>query len=382
MSQLSSAPYHFTLHIRLTHACNASCTYCSSWQKDPDERMKPDSFSACLDGVEHFWKLANINPSFLNIEYVGGEILLVPETELRSMVLMARERFGKTMTVRDGAQSNLIGSQRKIDALSQLFDGRIGTSVDHFTNQRQLGSKGSPAQKAGRYRTFFMTSSINERSKSGKTHPAVLTLDNQTLEYLNDEITIAIEEGRDLTIRPVFQGGSVIGGITPEALGEALVKGFAHWNGRGMRTRVEPFVSLLRRRLNSESRSPFCAWQRDCAVRSLSIEPNGDLYVCQELADMSSYRLGNLIRKEFDHALHNRLASRESMLEKGCFECPYFSSCQGGCMQQSVEAGTGMYGKTQWCKAWKMLFKVMDDLIETTGQSRLLARLNALHSEV
>jgi len=379
MSFSSRAP--FTLHLRLTHACNAECSYCSSWKKDPDERMRPAVLSACLDGLEVFWELAGISPSYLNVEYVGGEILLIPPAELAEMVAMVRSRFAHRMVVRDGAQSNLIGSPSRLTQLNDLFEGRIGTSVDHFSNQRQLPGKGGADERATRYRTFFLSSNQHLKSSDHQSVPGVITLDRHNLDKVVQEIDLALSAQRNITFRPVFQGGCQIDSIAPEDLGEALDQGFKHWLRKGMRIRVEPFVSLFRRRMNPDDASPFCAWQRDCAMKSLSIEPNGDFYVCQELADSDNFKLGNLINKEFKIELHQQLSRRIEMLDKGCFECPYFRSCQGGCMQQSVESGAGMYGKTQWCLAWKRLFASMDTAITEFGRERLLMRLNALHPE-
>lgn len=379
MKHSASAP--FTLHLRLTHACNAECSYCSSWQKDPDERMRPADLARCLDGLDQFWALAGIAPSYLNVEYVGGEILLIPPSELAEMVSMVRDRFGRRMIVRDGAQSNLIGSSSRLSQLSELFQGRVGTSIDHFSDQRQLPGKGSASERSGRYKTFFMQSSNHLKAIGGHATPGVITLDRHNLDKVCQEIEVACADQRDITFRPVFQGGCQIDSITDEDLGVALAEGFKHWMKLGMRMRIEPFVSLFRRRLTPNSASGFCAWQRDCAMKSLSIEPNGDFYVCQELADSDNFKLGNLINKEFKIELHQQLSRRIEMLDKGCFECPYFRSCQGGCMQQSVESGAGMYGKTQWCLAWKRLFASMDTAITEFGRERLLMRLNALHPE-
>ncbi len=379
MSFSARAP--FTLHLRLTHACNAECSYCSSWKKDPDQRMRPGDLSACLEGLEEFWALAGISPSYLNVEYVGGEVLLIPPVELAEMVNLVRNRFSGRMIVRDGVQSNLIGSPARLSQLSDLFQGRIGTSVDHFSNQRQLPGKGGANERASRYRTFFIGSNRHLQSLSHQAVPGVITLDQHNLDKVVQEIDLAISSQRNITFRPVFQGGCQIDSITPESLGNALDEGFWHWINTGMRVRIEPYVSLLRRRLSPDLEGSFCAWQRDCAMKSLSIEPNGDFYVCQELADGDSFCLGNLIHKEFRIELHQQLARRVDMLDKGCFECSYFRSCQGGCMQQSVEVGTGMYGKTQWCLAWKRLFASMDTTITQFGRERLSMRLNALHPE-
>lgn len=371
----------FTLHIRLTHGCNASCTYCSSWQQKAGKAMGPEEISQALPFIYDLWEKLGISPTFINIEFVGGEILLVPPSLLSETVREVRSFFaGKNIQIRDGAQSNLVGSDERIEHLYKLFEGRVGTSIDRFTNQRQLGNKGSDVQRADRYRAFFASSNEKVKSITRKTPPAVLTLDAKTLPHLDQELSLALEEGRELTLRPVFQGGSQIDGISNHALGGALSEGFEKWMKAGMRVRIEPFVNLFRRRLFEEASEDlgFCAWQADCAVKSMSLEPNGDLYVCQELADMGELRLGNALTGAFDEILHHQIRRRSEQLDAGCFECPYFKACQGGCMQQSLESGAGLYGKTQWCEAWKMLFSTMDKAIDHWGAERMRLRFNGL----
>lgn len=374
-------PRPFTLHVRLTHGCNASCTYCSSWQQKAGKAMGPEQIRIALPFIQATWEKLGISPDFLNIEFVGGEILLIPPKVLSETVLEVRRFFSKRgIKVRDGAQTNLIGSDERIEHLYQLFEGRVGTSIDRFSNQRQLGKSGDEQARADRYRSFFATSNEKVRQITKRIPPAVLTLDAKTLPNLEQELILAIREGRELTLRPVFQGGSQIEGVSNKQLGEALQQGFETWMRSGMRVRIEPFVNLFRRRLFSSAieDNGFCAWQADCAAKSLSLEPNGDLYVCQELADMSELRLGNALEGVFDEALHYQIRQRSERLDAGCFECPYFNACQGGCMQQSIEAGTGLYGKTQWCEAWKLLFSSMDNAIEYWGADRMRLRFSGL----
>lgn len=368
----------YTLHLRITHACNASCSYCSSWKKINEPSMTPESLDSALSFVEEMWAKLGISPTFLNIEYVGGEILLIEPASLAKMVSQTRSRFAKRgIEVRDGAQSNLIGSARRVDHLYELFSGRVGTSIDRFSGQRTLTQASDGAK---RYRIFQLHVETDLAEKRAVVPPAVLALDAKTLPFLLDELMLSAGERREMVLRPIFQGGSAIESVTPAELGEALAKAFQWWMDARMPMNVEPFTSLLRRRCNESSITDngYCAWQSDCAVKSLSIEPNGDIFVCQELADMNQLRLGNALSKTFDTELHEKIKLRTERLEAGCFECPYFKSCQGGCLQQSLEGGRGIYGKTQWCQAWKRLFAQMDDAIEKTGAARLIGRLNTL----
>lgn len=371
-----NSPY--TLHLRITHACNATCSYCSSWKKTNEPSMTPESLDSALSFVEDLWAELELNPTFLNIEYVGGEILLIDPDALTSMVTQTRERFARRgVQVRDGAQSNLIGSQRRIDHLYELFSGRVGTSIDRFSGQRTLGHSQDGAK---RYRSFQLHVETVLTDARSITPPAVLALDAKTIPHLMAELKLSAGERREMTLRPIFQGGSEIDSVSPSEMGEALAEAFRWWAEAGMPMNVEPFASLLRRRCDESqiTDNGYCAWQADCAEKSLSIEPNGDLFVCQELADMDQLRLGNALTRTFDAELYAKIKLRKERLDAGCFECPYFKSCQGGCLQQSLEGGGGLYGKTQWCHAWKRLFSEMDQVISETSSSRLLSRMTTL----
>ena len=340
--------------------------------------MTPESLDSALSFVEELWARLGLNPTFLNIEYVGGEILLIEPAELTKMVMQTRERFARRgVEVRDGAQSNLIGSPRRIEHLYDLFSGRVGTSIDRFSGQRTLGHS---ADGGKRYRVFQLHVESALEATRSVTPPAVLALDAKTLPHLMEELRLSAQERREMTLRPIFQGGSAIESVTADEMGDSLAQAFKWWNDAGMPMNVEPFASLLRRRCDESqiTDNGYCAWQSDCSEKSLSIEPNGDLFICQELADMDQLRLGNALTRTFDAELFAKIKLRQERLDAGCFECPYFKSCQGGCLQQSLEGGGGLYGKTQWCEAWKRLFRAMDEAISVTGAQRLLGRMNSL----
>jgi radical SAM protein with 4Fe4S-binding SPASM domain len=41
-----------------------------------------------------------------------------------------------------------------------------------------------------------------------------------------------------------------------------------------------------------------------CSANSLNIEPNGDIYTCQEMADVGAGKLGNAISGEWDDEMY------------------------------------------------------------------------------
>jgi radical SAM protein with 4Fe4S-binding SPASM domain len=356
---------HFTLHARLIKGCNADCSYCSSWEEDPS-RMSPEDYRKSLLFIRD-----NILPQIsgdwskatLTIQYVGGEILLIPAKELRESVLAAREIFYPVFAeVVDGVQSNLVASERRVKELDLLFSGRIGTSVDGRGTQRTV--KGSPDA----YRKIS-TKSMEVIAKRRRKKPgAIFVVDNQGLGNLSFEMEEASRQGYSLVLRPVFQGGSDISSASISALVAGFSEAFDQWVMRS-RVPVEPFTHLLSKRLFSEfAVGSVCPFQRNCADVSLDLEPDGTLYTCLDMADSGQVPFGNTLEGTLDHLAWSQLRARTSEVDPRCRSCPFFGACQGGCMSEALHHTGSIYGRSDLCAVWTALFKRIDGVAEAHGR--------------
>lgn len=364
------------IHARITRACNADCSYCSSWQESPNKRMSPSHFQASLEWVIEKYASLGVSPNHITVEYVGGEILTIPNVELEKIVSNARKYLSsRGIVCYDGVQTNLIGSERNVSFLDDLFEGRIGTSIDRKTNNRTVNGS------AKKYRVMFIESenSLLSKKKTVSRIPAIITITQDNISHVAREVLNSEIEGRNITVRPVFEGGKEIGYVGDNDLRDLLVRLFHRWF-MGYRIKVEPLYSLFTQLLvknigsdigsyvpesEKENYTPIyntemCPFQSNCATRSLSIEPNGDIYICQDMADAGVYKLGNSLKREFDVEIFNKLRMREQYIEKVCHGCEYIEVCNGGCMVHSVQYGDGMYAKTPYCGVWKDLLSEME----------------------
>lgn len=361
-----------TLHVRLTKSCNADCSYCSSWQESPSNRMSPEKFRISLDFIWRVWEEKGITPEYITIEYVGGEILLIPPHELEETVKYARRFFrSRGVTMKDGVQSNLIGSSRRLSQLFELFNGRVGTSIDNTTDKRTL--KGS----RDAYIEQFTASDEYFKKNHASVIPGVFTMDRESISGLGDEIRKAAREMRNLTIRPVFKGGlDDVNFVSPEQLADAMTESFDMWFMRSSIV-LEPhaqlvgkWISLDEKKSNHNS-NDLCPFQNNCAKRSLSLEPNGDLYVCQELGDVGQYSLGNAAFNNWNEESWEVVSKRPENLDPMCKACPYLAVCQGGCMMQAIQDGKGPYGRPDYCLSWKAIFRRIESGIAEHGRERV-----------
>ncbi|MFK4132058.1 SPASM domain-containing protein [Pseudomonas luteola] len=341
--------------------------------------MSLQKYQESLGFIYNLWEKLGINVSHLTIEYVGGELLLLSESEINSCVTMARNFFDERgIVVRDGAQSNLIGSSRRIDNLFSIFDGRVGTSIDSFSDKRKF--KGS----ATKYKTFFLHN--ESQLASGKLTPAVYTFDADTIDNALLEIDKAINDGRNLMVRPVFGGGMAVKMPDPERVANLYVAALERWWMKSD-IRLEPFYSLARKRVSSRlgvysrENMDYCSFQSNCTVRSMSLEPSGDLYLCQDMADAGKSPIGNALRNFFDMQTWSNLNLRPARLDMSCYSCAYFKECQGGCLLKSLESGNGMYGKSDHCEAWKLMFRKIDDLVDESMEGSLIKWLDRIEAK-
>lgn len=360
-------PRAFTLHIRLTRDCNAHCNYCSSAGKS-EGRMSTADFKKSVQWIseELFPKLRVGSKHHLTVEYLGGEVLLIPQNELEENVSFARETFGPLVhTLRDGAQSNLIGSKRRTEHLFELFQGHVGTSWDPITQQRHIH---------GNHQLYkaMLDATLDRYDKQHDFRPGrVVVVDEQTAPHMAQMTTDAIEQGYDLVFRPVFQGGSE--DVSKASLNNLITyyaQAYQAWVSHGAKHHIEPFHSLFNKRLNERKKDfgPLavglfqqCPFQSDCAFKSLSLDPDGELYVCQEMADAKNYSLGNAITQEFNTHLWERLAQRKLKLDKSCVGCTWKRSCNGGCMNEAIEHHGDPFAKTELCSLWTSLFIKIDE---------------------
>lgn len=317
-----------------------------------------------------------INPSYVTIAYIGGEILTYPESELNLIVRWVRSYFAlRNIDISDGVQTNLICSPERAKRVYDLFDGRVGTSIDASTQQRTL--KGSHEHYAYIWNTA-------DEGLADERHrlPAVLVVDKKSIPNIHEQLLAESRKGRAVTLRPLFAGGNTVHMPSSDEVLSVMTDAFKNWFLKTL-VIVEPFTYMLQGRLNvlcgKESISiSGCPNQSDCAKRSLSLDPNGDLYLCQESADADINKLGNAIDATFDVNAWEIIDGRRDHLPLDCRQCSYIETCHGGCAFEAQSAGLGIYGQTPNCKIWKSLYHEIDAGIKEFSQDRVQRWLNVV----
>lgn len=362
----------FTLHVRVTKKCNADCSYCSSFEKNPNDLMSLSDLEKAMLFVKN--KIIELNlggtREQINVQYVGGELLSVPSEYLEKFTQVVKENLSPLFkSFRHGTQSNLISLTRKIENLLSIFDNNVGTSFDSFTEQRTVKSNSKL------YKTIFMKNLSFVKKSRGLNLSGIIVVDEKMAPHIEYEVEIANKNKRHIVLRPVFSGGSSVDKLSILDLENIYEKLFDNWILK-QNIIIEPFFSYMQRRISSLQNKDIgsisgCPSQHNCANVSMNFEPDGTIYVCLDTADSKVLPLGNAIRNEFNYDLFSQIQERSNHLDSSCLSCSYFNECQGGCMKEAIEHHNDIYGKTLYCSVWKKVFKKIDLSIQEHGIDRL-----------
>lgn len=364
----------FTFHIRVTKKCNADCSYCSSFETNFSDMMSLENLEKSMQFISKTINKYSLggNKKAVSVQYVGGELLTIPVDYFRKFTQIVDYYLSKDFQeVIQSGQSNLIGSKNKIMELFHTLDGHIGSSLDVSTAQRTI------KKSSKKYDTIFLKNLDVVKKMTGRFPSSIIVIDEKMKPFLFDNIRFAELKKMHLTLRPVFQGGMPIDTLTDNSLSEIYESVFNYWFMKS-NIAIEPLIGMVQKRLLKEKiyDEDFgyisgCNFQHNCATSSINLEPDGELYVCLDMADGKHYPIGNAIKEEIYEETFNLLMSRSEKLNKDCLNCDYFSACQGGCMNEAVEQNHGVFGKTEYCSTWKKIFALIDSKIEEYGENEV-----------
>ncbi|ARN70101.1 SPASM domain-containing protein [Vibrio antiquarius] len=357
----------YTIQFRMTKKCNAQCSYCIA-PHSSNSRMSEDDFKRSIDYLVNTYlpSIGSKSGDYVDLEYVGGEISLLPSQMFISCIDYARAVFERSgYNFKDGAQSNFVGNTEKLKELWDKFEGRMTTSVDHFTDQRRF--KGTSEN----YRKRFEVNVVDV-CKSIPTG-SVYVLDLNGLQNAVKEAKKALSEGYAIGLYPAYEANNPVDIAPLDKMAKALIEIMDEWV-LNYDTPIEPLGHILRMVLDEDTKlcgtGDSCPFAYGCSSKSICVEPNGDLYVCMDMAETKRHKLGNAVEGVADFKLVRKLSKRGIKSNSKCIDCKYRNYCKGGCMNHAMINGDE-YSESYFCEVWFALFEHCEKLIIAHGKDKL-----------
>lgn len=344
-----------TVIAKPTRACNADCDYCAAPPYDR-ERWNLDTFK------RHFSKISPHLADRADWLWHGGEPMLYsPQFYRDAMAFVKEMRPDVTFSM----QTNILKytSEKWRDVFKEIFKGSISTSYDPDEKHRTInGSSEAYSKQFHRamkamlddgFHMFIIGVFDDKNIKDAqKLYDLAKKYDGQVTIRVNYKIPV----GR---IRQDSENATHL--LDPVIYGNELISLERQRKEDGSDVGIVP-NDIMRSRMKG-TLDNLCPWMANCGGTLISIEPNGDVYNCDNYAELNdrSQCFGNINTNSMYEILTskalNQMKERPYSLPSSCYECDYFHACQGGCSRDAYLYTGDTNGKFPYCKTWKMVFE-------------------------
>lgn len=342
-----------TVIAKPTRACNADCSYCCAPAYDNDkwgfekfkhffDKMEPHM----VQGATWLWH--------------GGEPMLMSPSFYTKAKEYADSKGRKDIAW--SMQSNILlyKSSKWKRVFQEVFEGRISTSYEPDEVHRTV--KGCPKKYGERFKI-----AAKAMLDDGFDLFIIGVFDDNNIDSANELYNFAKKNDGRVAIRinykvPVgrAKADEIVSLLNPKTYGEKLVE------LEKLREKEQSNVSIIPNDILLEKLrggiDEICPWTNNCAGRIISIEPNGDVYNCDNYAEIGDKNLsfGNLNYNEtseiFSSKAFSQALSRSYTTHDDCLSCDYFYACRGGCSRDSYLFTGDTNGKFPYCYSWKLIF--------------------------
>ena len=349
-----------------TKSCNADCSYCFAKPYDKD-RWSFSKFKEYFDKIEPYL----LSPT--QWIWHGGEPMMMGV----DFFYKAEEYAKKSgVKINFSMQSNLTlyNDDKWLTYIKEDIDSRISTSYDIDEISRTINGS------ADKYNSRFFNS-IDSLMSNGISPFMIGVYDDSNVDMVDEMYDLSKEYknrygvGISFRINPKIEKSNnefeSVFQLTPKKYGEVLVRLLDRWladdDADFNITPLDSFISFY----FSYGEYNICPWTNACVGKFINIEPNGDIYNCDDSVHFSGfdYKFGNLLVNSMDEILKGNVIeaalSKSKDVAEGCMRCEFFYACKGGCgalKNLNGKFGTEFY---PYCETNKMVFQRIKELAES-----------------
>lgn len=342
--------------IKVTSACNLSCTYCSEGLRQL-ENLNIGIYKSFVDGIPKL--LRHVGHKNVDIIWHGGEPLLIGKQWITEAIEYTNEVLSD-FEISYSIQTNATLIDEEWIQIFKEFDFSIGISLDGYKelhDQYRIAKNGQ-----GTYETII----TNIKSLKSQGIPAsLLMVLNSTVIDL-DKLWNSLEDlNLNLKIQPVVPIGNAENQLVEtnniyNNYSTVLKYIFKKLLTSHMDITVQPISNLLTTILTNNSIGE-CSYNGTCTRNIITLYPNGDVGFCGRMTNENkSYIYGNILNHDiislYDSEVSEKIRNRQIYLqENDCKECAFWEFCHGGCTVDALSSNGDINSKYHYCEGYKEL---------------------------
>lgn len=344
-----------TILLKPTEECNFRCGYCYHADTNFENgRMSLELFEEIIDKIVSCY-------NNISLTFHGGEPLL-----------MGYDFYEKALAIIEKKRDDGANWQLSIQTNGYLLNEEFCRLFKAHGFSPSVSFDGPGELNCLRDKTQEVTNNIIDLKSKGYDISLLGVITKKNVASLLDFYNFARKYGFHCKFNPVFESGYAKGQesilISPNDFINAIKELLPVYIKDEKSTLIEPLASMIYMAL-SNRHAPVCEYS-GCLHRWLAIGHDGSLYPCSR-SYPQDYYLGNI--KELDNIFMAFENDNFANLLKGAIErrnfckatCDYYSTCQGGCNNDSILSGNLNRPAGFKCKTLKTLIPFIKDCIMT-----------------
>lgn len=318
-----------SVYLKPTNRCNILCDHCYV----PDE-FKVSDISLSDIVVNRLVDFVNrMNEDTIHIIWHGGEPLFYGVNLLRKYSKIIKE--GIKSEVNFFIQTNLVLDLNELNLLldyaKEYTNSNIGTSYDFYI-RKYRGSHESFKEKWLKNVHFMVQNGIFVTVNITLTKLVNVEL---LFDFINEMLDIGVK-GFHLERFTSSGRGKLFSSdlyLSNEDFFDLMIEILDRYIKELQSDKffyLNPFDKMTKSYFFSRGGGCFSG---DCMAKMITINPDGTVSNCPDLAFYDDYIFGNLLTDSFEQILYNekRLKAIKEQEMFICLDCKFFSYCHGGC---------------------------------------------------
>lgn len=301
--------------------------------------------AAVIDKTIGFIKRIAPKAQDIRIAFHGGEPLLAGKSFYKYILPRLRKAFG--LRAHLGIQSNLWALDEEMMALIRKYRIAVGTSMDGC---REM----CDAQRGTGYfdRTRAAEKALHENGIGvGEICTfAAGNTDKAAAVFLQAAFPYSIHGAVPSYGTPAGEGTVDVNGMK-----QLLLDSYEAYKQEPSHCRINTIDIMARGCF--EGKGYTCTFS-DCLGDYAAIAPDGSVYSCQRFCGYPEFCLGNVMEELTEEQVLKSpaylfLRKKQDGTKAACGSCAHYGYCMGGCLYNSLTAGSD---KDPYCEAYRAVF--------------------------
>lgn len=353
--------------VKPTLACNLRCKYCYY------QHTNYDSQKMSIETLKKFCDITFPHFKQVLIVWHGGEPTICSEKRLIQYIEIVKEKSKEynLKNIQQNIQTNGTNLSDNLVKHFKFHNISVGISYDGLKNEYL------------RYSTKKVQESMLIIKKYKLPTRAIAVISNVNCDNLISEYEHFKTNQINVKFSPYEDIDSFYTNlkISSKKYSENMKKLFQYWiNDKNCYIRVDPFCSMICDYFNGFS--SLCS-RNSCMKRWVGINPNGDIYPCGKLTNITPYgNVNNLddIREIYNSKSFLFLLEKSIIRREKCKNnCEIYKFCEGGCNYDAMRT-SGIENNDGFdCQIFKELFTYIINFVD---KQKLFQHLECIKNPV